>query len=89
MNSNQDSALTFPCRFPVKAMGLADPDFEDLVAAIARRHAPDVARDDLRTRASGGGKYVSVTVTINATSRAQLDNLYRELTACSRVLMAL
>lgn len=89
MNSNQETALKFPCRFPVKAMGRAEPDFEDLVASIALRHAPDVVREDFRTRASGGGKYVSVTFTINATSRTQLDALYHDLTACNRVLMAL
>lgn len=84
-----DSLLDFPCDFPVKAMGLATGDFDRRVAELVRRHAPDLGEGAVRSRPSQGGKYLAVTVTVRATSRAQLDAIYRELSACEAVLMAL
>jgi putative lipoic acid-binding regulatory protein len=87
--SEQETLLEFPCQFPIKAMGKAEDDFEALVITLVRKHAPDLAENAIKTRDSQGGKYLSVTVTVTATSRDQLDNIYRELTACEQVLMAL
>jgi uncharacterized protein len=87
--AEQESLLEFPCRFPIKAMGTDDGAFETLVVELVRKHAPDLGEDSVATRASQGGKYLSVTVTVTATSREQLDNIYRELTACEQVLYAL
>ncbi len=81
--------LEFPCDFPVKAMGLQAQGFDLLVFEIVRRHAPDLAEGAIRSRASSNGKYLSVTVTVPATSQAQLDAIYRDLTAHERVMMAL
>lgn len=81
--------MEFPCVFPIKAMGNAAEDFDAVVVSIVRRHAPDIAEGAVKTRASAGGKYLSVTVTIHATSRAQLDAIYQDLVDCDRVLMAL
>jgi putative lipoic acid-binding regulatory protein len=87
--SEQDTLLEFPCDFPIKAMGRAEGDFEAMVITLVRKHAPDLPDEAVRTADSKGGKYLSVTVTVRATSREQLDNIYRELTACEQVLMAL
>jgi len=87
--SKQDTLLEFPCDFPIKAMGLAEDNFETVVITLVRKHAPDLRDEAVRTADSKGGKYLSVTVTVRATSREQLDNIYRELTACEQVLMAL
>jgi putative lipoic acid-binding regulatory protein len=89
MNSEQESPLTFPTEFPIKAMGLASPAFEALVLEIIRCHAPDLGEGAVYSRASKSGKYLSVTATIQATSRAQLDAIYLDLTACPKVLWAL
>jgi putative lipoic acid-binding regulatory protein len=89
MNSEQESPLTFPTEFPIKAMGLASPVFEALVVEIIRRHAPDLGESAVYSRTSKSGKYLSVTVTIQATSRSQLDAIYRDVTACPEVLWAL
>ncbi len=89
MLRDQASPLIFPCRFPIKAMGLAGSDFDLLVADIVRRHAPDLAEDAVKTRPSRGGKYLAVTVTIEATSRGQLDAIYQDLTGHERVVIAL
>ncbi|MFO7593406.1 MAG: DUF493 domain-containing protein [Pseudomonadota bacterium] len=87
--SEKETLLEFPCKFPIKAMGRADGEFEALVVRLVRKHAPDLGEAAVKTRDSQGGKYLSVTVTVRATSREQLDNIYRELTACEEVLMAL
>lgn len=89
MIPESESALQFPCRFPIKAMGHARYDLVSLVSEIAARHDPEFRSDAIRTRASSGGRYVSITVTVQATSREQLDNIYRELTARDEILMVL
>jgi putative lipoic acid-binding regulatory protein len=84
-----ETLLEFPCDFPIKVMGAAAEDFDTLVVEIIRRHADDLAESDVQMRPSSGGRYLSVTVTIRATSRAQLDRIYQELSAHERVLMVL
>ncbi|NCA71654.1 MAG: DUF493 domain-containing protein [Sphingobacteriia bacterium] len=81
-----DSPLVFPCQFSIKAMGLAGPDFERLVSEIVGRHLDAHAALEVRSRPSRGGKWVSVTLTIEARSREQLDAIYRELTAHERIV---
>ena len=82
-------AMEFPCEFPIKAMGHACDELEIRVVEIVRRHAPDMGEAAVKSRPSSNGKFLSVTVTINAQSRQQLDAIYMELTACEHVLMAL
>jgi putative lipoic acid-binding regulatory protein len=89
MSDNQETLLEFPCQFSVKAMGLAAPDFDSVVVQIVRRHAPDIGEGSVRIRPSSGGKYLSVTVTFEATSKNQLDAIYQDLTDHERILMSL
>ena len=84
-----DSLLEFPCRFPIKIMGKASDDFDAYVVGIVRRHVPDLGEGAVRMQRSRNGNYVSVTVTFQATSRRQLDDLYRELSASEKTLMVL
>lgn len=86
---NSDSLLEFPCRFPIKAMGRSEGSFEAVVAHIIRTHAELWPGEPIRTNPSSKGKYVAVTAVIKATSQAQLDAIYQELTDCPDVLMAL
>jgi putative lipoic acid-binding regulatory protein len=76
-----DTLLEFPCDFPLKIMGAAQDDFATAVCQVVVRHAPDFDAATVEMRASSGGKYVSLTCTVRATSKAQLDALYRELTS--------
>lgn len=89
MVAEDESPLSFPCTFPIKAMGRMEDDLEALVMALVRRHVPEEHIDRVHTRASGQGSYLAVTVTIHATSRAQLDAIYLDLTADHRVRYAL
>jgi putative lipoic acid-binding regulatory protein len=86
---DQESALTFPCVFPIKVMGASTTGFEAPALEIVRRHAPGFETDMMRVSASRQGNYISVTFDIPATSREQLDAIYRELTARDDVLMVL
>jgi putative lipoic acid-binding regulatory protein len=81
--------LRFPCEVPVKVMGRSVPGFDSLVVGIVRRHAPNLPEGAVSMRASRGGTYVAVTVTVPAESREQLDAIYRDLSACPDVLMSL
>lgn len=89
MTEQTESPLTFPCRFPIKAMGRANGSLVAEVERMVRRHAPEVTAEDVRTTASSRGNYVSVTVTITARSREQLDAIYHELNAHELILMTL
>lgn len=89
MEVSGESLLEFPCKFPIKAMGRALDNFDALVIGIIRKHVPEFSDAIVRSRLSRGGQYVSVTVTIQATSREQLDRIYMDLTANEQVLVAL
>lgn len=84
-----ESPFEFPCDFPIKAFGHDDGAFTERVVDLVQRHAPEVTNTGARTRPSRGGRYLAVTVTVRATSRAQLDAIYRELSADDGVLFAL
>jgi hypothetical protein len=85
----EDTLFEFPCDFPVKIMGQATDDFRSLVLGIVTRHFGPLAAARIEERPSSNGKYLSLTCTVRAESKAQLDALYRELTSCSKVLVAL
>ncbi|MDX9741360.1 MAG: DUF493 domain-containing protein [Gammaproteobacteria bacterium] len=86
---DEDTLLQFPCEFPIKVIGKADCDLDALAFALIRAHVPDLGEGAIRSRASSEGRYHSVTVVINAQSKAQLDAIYRSLTASEHVIMAL
>ncbi len=72
--------FVFPTDFPIKIMGTNRLEFEPQMIAIVRNHAPDIDVSTVEVRQSRAGKYLSLTVTIRAQSRAQLDAIYLELT---------
>ena len=76
-----ETLLEFPCDFPLKIMGERRDDFVQTMVAVVQRHAADFAAETVEMRASRGGRYLAVTCTIRATSKVQLDALYRELSA--------
>ena len=79
--SGEETLLEFPCAFPLKVMGLAGEELAQAVLDVVLRHAPDFDGATMEMRASSSGKYLSLTCTIQATSKAQLDALYRELSS--------
>ena len=86
---DEESPLKFPCEFPIKAMGRATPELEAAVLEIMNRHVPDLGEGAVKTRKSRHGNYLSITVTIQARSREQLDAIYMELTACEHIVFSI
>lgn len=81
MSETKDELFEFPCRFPVKVMGEWHEALQAQVIDVVRVHAPDLDEVDVVVRESSSGKYLSLTVTVNAVSRAQLDEIYLALTS--------
>ncbi|WP_341676619.1 DUF493 domain-containing protein [Niveibacterium sp. SC-1] len=81
--------LEFPTDFPLKIMGEAQDGFAQAIAIVVCHHAPDFDPATMEMRASSNGKYLSLTCTVRATSRAQLDDLYRDLTSHPMVKVVL
>jgi len=89
MSEDQESLIEFPCRFPIKAIGKAGEDFDALVVQLVRRHAPDLNEAAVTLRESRGGKWISVTLVVEASSKDQLDAIYQDLSAHEKVVWAL
>lgn len=89
IGEGEETLLKFPTPFPIKAMGRREDGFAQAVLEIVMKHAPDFDGKTMEMRPSKNGNFISVTATINATSKAQLDDIYRALTAHPSVLMAL
>jgi putative lipoic acid-binding regulatory protein len=86
---NAETLLTYPTDFPIKVMGRKEKRFAATVLGIVRKYAPDFDATTMELRPSRQGTYLSVTCTIRATSREQLDELYRELCDHPSVVMVL
>lgn len=85
----QPSPIEYPCDFPIKIMGRAEQNFTESILMLVRRHVPNFDNTSLEIRNSKKSKYLSLTCTIRATSRAQLDALYQELCDHPMVVMVL
>jgi putative lipoic acid-binding regulatory protein len=86
---NPETALRYPLDFPIKVMGRREPRLVQTVVDIVRRHAPDFDPATVEMRVSKKNSYLSVTCVVRATSRDQLDALYRELCDHPAVVMVL
>ena len=77
--TDKPSLIEYPCDFPIKIMGKSQTDFVETIVTIVKRHAPEFDDTSLETKVSKGGNYISITCTIRATSRVQLDTIYQSL----------
>jgi putative lipoic acid-binding regulatory protein len=87
--ADTESLITFPQDFPIKIMGLNHLDFEPQMIDVVRGLAPDLDLGLIEARQSSGGKYLSLTLTVHAQSRAQLDAIYLALTSHPMVKVVL
>ncbi|HKO86978.1 MAG TPA: DUF493 domain-containing protein [Burkholderiales bacterium] len=85
----EQSLIEFPTDFPIKVMGKTQVGFAQSVVAIVQKHAPDFDPATLEMRSSREGNYLSVTATVQATSREMLDALYQDLCDSPLVTMVL
>jgi uncharacterized protein len=87
--SGNDDLFQFPSDFPIKVMGRDSESFRTLTLAIVERHAGPLGPGQISERMSSKGRFLSLTYTIRAESRAQLDSIYQDLTDSGVVLVAL
>lgn len=87
MSEDGGSLLTFPCDVPIKAFGYNAAGFRAAAAAVTHAHFGDAFT--IREHVSRNGKYLSLTITVKAQSRVQLDAVYHALVACDDILMVL
>ena len=88
-SASQESLIPYPSQFPIKVMGLHTDDLVHAITHIARQFDPAFDASTVELRPSKGGKYLGVTVTVTATSREQLDELYRTLSTHPMVKVVL
>ena len=85
----EESLIVYPCAFPIKVMGAKADGFVHAITLIAHEFDPTFDAKTLELRESKGGNYLGITVTVTATSREQLDELYRTLSTHPMVKMVL
>jgi hypothetical protein len=86
---SKESVIDFPCNFPIKIMGRDTPEFRATARSLVESHVGQVSDDAVREAVSRNGSFVSITVTVTATSQQQLDAIYRDVSDHTDVLMAL
>lgn len=85
----KDSLIEYPSRFPIKVMGAKADGFVHAVTALARQFDPTFDASTIELRDSRAGNYLGITITVTATSRQQLDDLYRALSSHPMVKVVL
>ena len=89
MAVGDESVMEFPCSFPIKLMGRESVEFRQAVRELVEKHTGPIDDAAIQSSLSRNGRFVSVTITVVAESREQLDNIYRDATANDDVIMAL
>ncbi len=89
MTTPPESLIEYPSQFPIKVMGIKSDGLVHAISLIARQFDPGFDATTIELRESKGGKYLGVTVTVTATSREQLDELYRTLSTHPMVKVVL
>lgn len=73
---NPDHGFQFPGEFEITAMGPADAGLEVELPTLLRAAGITVIEEKVTTRASSGGKYVSVRLGFHAASREEYDSAH-------------
>ena len=87
--TDSDTLLEFPCSFPIKVMGPDPKAIRKVLDQVLHEHAPDTGEENITLRTSSKGQFVSITVTIEAHSKTQLDTIYRALSSSEHILVTL
>jgi putative lipoic acid-binding regulatory protein len=85
----EDSLIEYPSDFPIKVMGRTHPDLASILTELVLQYDPDFDPATVEMRPSKAGNYLGLTFTVRATSREQLDGLYRALHAHEMVSIVL
>jgi len=86
---SDETLLEFPCAFPIKMMGRDTQDFRDTARVLVEHHTGPLGEHTIKSATSRNGNFVSITITVQAQSQQQLDDIYRDISSHEAVLMAL
>ena len=86
---SEETLLVFPCEFPIKMMGRETPEFHATARSLVEKHTGPLDDAAIKSSLSRNGRFVSITVTVNAQSQQQLDDIYSDVSSHEDVLMAL
>ena len=89
VSETQETLIEFPCDFPIKVMGETHADFTSEIIKTIQTKLPNFNASQIEMRGSSGGKYISLTCNVHVTSKPQLDDIYRALTANPMVKVTL
>lgn len=89
MTESEAPKIEFPCEYPIKVLGRSGDALESVILEVFERHAPGFDRRSVSMRASSKGTFTSITITITATGRDQLEALHQDLLATGRVNMVI
>lgn len=89
MSQQEPPSIEFPCRYPVKVMGVAGDEFRVATLSVFERHAGTISETDVVIRESSGGNYEAITITITATGVEQLQAIFADLKGHPLVRMVL
>lgn len=89
MKNNEELGLQFPCEFPIKVMGKSECTLRNSIEVIVNTHVDIEHQIDIKERHSKGARFISITVTIQAQSRKQLDELYLAFNNHDDIMMVL
>ena len=89
MSQQDPPRIEFPCDYPIKVLGRHSDEFQSVIMEVFEQHAPGFDQETIRVRASSKGTFTSVTITITATGRDQLEALHRDLLATGLVQMVI
>ena len=84
-----DDIMQFPCELPIKVFGRNSDEFPETAFQIVKDHVESLQRSDMSQQSSREGRFLSLTIRVRAQSRAQVDAIYRALTASETVLMVI
>ena len=87
--ATESSPIQFPCDFTIKVMGKNNDDFENSVVSVIKKHFSDFDEKNVAKKHSKDNNYLSLSITVFAQNKAQLDATYQALTSCDNVLMCL
>ncbi len=89
MTEPEAPKIEFPCDYPIKVLGRSSEVYQTVILEVFERHAPGFDRQTIEVRDSRKGTFTSLTITITATGKEQLDALHRDLMATGHVQMVI
>ena len=89
MSEPDPPKIEFPCDYPIKVLGRSSDAFRGIILEVFERHAPGFDQETITVKDSAKGTFTSLTITITATGKDQLEALHEDLIATGHVQMVI